>query len=61
MVQVVDAYAVMDDPTTLSDKIQTYFAQHIVSITHDVLKSYVFLPDPHKEPEDPAAIAKKAR
>ena len=40
--QVVNAYTLLDDVTSLADKVQSFFAQNVVTETHDVLKNLLF-------------------
>jgi hypothetical protein len=40
--QVINAYTLLDDVTSLADKVQSFFAQNVVTETHDVLKNLLF-------------------
>lgn len=40
--QIVNAYTLLDDVSSLADKVQSFFAQSVVTETHDVLKNLVF-------------------
>ncbi|XP_024374840.1 uncharacterized protein [Physcomitrium patens] len=52
---VVNAYTLLDDVTSLADKVQSFFAQNVVTETHDVLKNLLF------EGEDAQIALKKSR
>ncbi|KAG0616902.1 hypothetical protein M758_5G150000 [Ceratodon purpureus] len=39
---VINAYTLLDDVTSLADKVQSFFAQNVVTETHDVLKILLF-------------------
>ncbi|GBG89839.1 hypothetical protein CBR_g49688 [Chara braunii] len=56
---VIDGYAVMGDAMGLADKVQSFFAQSIVLMTHDVLKSFAV--QTIESNKDPQAVAKKVR
>nr|PNR27467.1 hypothetical protein PHYPA_029619 [Physcomitrium patens] len=54
-IEVVNAYTLLDDATSLADKVQSFFAQNVVTETHDVLKHLLL------EGEDAQTALKKSR
>ncbi|XP_073395811.1 uncharacterized protein [Physcomitrium patens] len=52
---VINAYTLLDDVTSLADKVQSFFAQNVVTETYDVLKNLLF------EGEDGEAASIKNR
>ncbi|CAM6053746.1 unnamed protein product [Sphagnum tenellum] len=52
---VINAYTLLDDVTSLAEKVQSFYAQLVFSETHDVIKNLLF------QGEDPQTAQKKSR
>ena len=56
--KVIDAYAVMDNASSLAEKVQTFFAQSVVAETYDVLRLFYYQAS---QEADPALVQRRGR